>query len=161
MICQKSIENLFLFEDLDDEAMDLLLPLFHNCGCEQEEIIFEQGDEADFLYILIEGEVSIRFKPDDGQEMVISRISSGGVFGWSAAFGSEFYTSGAYCDSDSELIRVKGADLKMLCEKHPEIGILIIERLAAIVAERLRNTHAQVVSLLSYGLRSGVKPIGG
>lgn len=161
MICKSALENLFIFDGLEQEAMDLVLPLFHSCSCVPGEMIFEQGDKAEFLFIVYDGEVSIRFKPEDGPPMEISRVVSGSVFGWSAAFGSDRYTSGAFCEAGSDLIRVRGSDLKALCEEHPEIGILIIERLAAVVAERLQSTHAQVVSLLSYGLRSGVKPIGG
>jgi hypothetical protein len=58
---------------------------------------------------------------------------------------------------------VRGTDLKMLRENHPETGILILERLAAIVAKRMENEggHSQVLALLEHGLKNGVKPIGG
>jgi hypothetical protein len=61
------------------------------------------------------------------------------------------------------MIRVRGTDLKMLRENHPETGILILERLAALVAKRIENSddHSQVVAFLEHGLKNGVKPIGG
>ena len=126
-------------------------------------MIFAQGERAEFLYVVIEGEVCIQFKPDDGPELVVNRIKDGGVFGWSAAFGSEFYTSGAICTQSAKLLRVRGADLKMLRKNHPETGILILERLATIVARRIENNgaHSQVVAFLEHGLRNGIKPIGG
>jgi hypothetical protein len=51
----------------------------------------------------------------------------------------------------------------MLRESHPETGILILERLAAIVAKRIENIdeHSQVMAMLEHGLKNGVKPIGG
>ena len=113
--------------------------------------------------MVIDGEVAIYFKPDDGPELVVSRIKEGGVFGWSAAFGRGFYTSGATCIQSANLLRVRGADLKMLRENHPETGILILKRLADMVAKRMENNgdHSQVVAFLEHGLKNGVKPIGG
>jgi hypothetical protein len=85
------------------------------------------------------------------------------VFGWSAAFGNETYTSGAVCNSPTKLLKVHGCDLKKLRQNHPETGILILKRLASVVAERLKcsETHEQIVALLEHGLQNGIKPIGG
>jgi len=156
-------DQLTIFEGMDASQRTLLQVYFVICDCTCNDVIFEQNAPAEFLYIVIEGEVAVRFKPDDGPELVVSRIKDGGVFGWSAAFGSGIYTSGAVCTQPSKLLRVRGSDLKMLRENHPETGILILRRLAAIVAERMKNEgdHLQVVALLEHGLRNGVKPIGG
>ena len=43
MICNTAVESLFLFEDLDQQAIDLLLPLFHNCSCDTGDVIFNNG----------------------------------------------------------------------------------------------------------------------
>ena len=156
-------DQLAIFEGMDTSQRTLLREYFVICDCRDNEVVFAQGATAEFLYVVIEGEVSVRFKPDDGPELVVNRIKDGGVFGWSAAFGSGQYTSGAACTQSSKLLRVKGTDLKMLRENHPETGILILERLAAIVAERLESegSHLQVFALLEHGLKNGVKPIGG
>ncbi len=156
-------DQLPIFEGMDTAQRTLFRKYFVFCDCTADDIIFEQGAPADFLYVVIEGEVSVRFKPDDGPELVVSRIKANGVFGWSAAFGSGTYTSGAICEEPTTLLSVRGTDLKMLRENHPETGILILERLATIVNERIENEghHLQVVALLEHGLKNGVKPIGG
>jgi len=152
-----------IFTDLSPEQHALLAPIFSLAQCYEDEVIFEQGSDADYLYIVISGEVAIIFKPDDGDPITVARIQKGGVFGWSAAFGSEKYTSGATCVRQGKLLKVLGEDLKKLRQNHPETGILVLERLAAVVAERLRCSaaHDQVVALLEHGLTNGVKPIGG
>jgi CRP-like cAMP-binding protein len=156
-----AFNQLPLFNDLDRSQRKLLKTLFSHCDCAPEEVIFAQGDEADYLYIVVQGDVAIRFKPDDGEALTVAHIRPNGVFGWSAAFGGDFYTSGAICTTESQLLRVRGTDLKNLREEHPETGILVLERLAAVVAERLRSTHSQVVAMLEDGLKNGVKPVGG
>jgi CRP-like cAMP-binding protein len=160
----KSILNqISIFADLNPEQYALLDPIFSLCHCERDEVIFEQGDASNYLYIVVSGEVAIIFKPDDGDPINVARIQEDGVFGWSAAFGSDTYTSGAACVVPSKLLKVLGCDLKQLRQNHPETGILVLRRLASVVAERLRSsaTHDQVVALLEHGLINGIKPIGG
>ena len=160
---KKLLSQLSLFSDLSLDQLALLGPLFSLEKCGEENVIFDQGALADYLYIVVSGKVAIRFKPDDGEPITVARIQEGGVFGWSAAFGSGKYTSGAICLEDACLLKVLGEDLKEFRQNHPKTGILILERLAAVIAERLRSTakHEQVVALLEHGLTNGVKPIGG
>jgi CRP-like cAMP-binding protein len=159
----KIFDQLTIFDGMDISQRTLLQKYFIFCESKCDEVIFKQGERAEYLYIIFEGEVAIYFKPDDGPELVVSRLKSGDVFGWSAAFGSGSYTSGAICTTPATMLRVRGSNLKMLRENHPETGILILERLAAIVAKRMENTrdHSQVVAFLEHGLKNGVKPIGG
>jgi CRP-like cAMP-binding protein len=152
-----------LFEGLSTSQIERLAPLFTLCSCEENEVIFNQGDEAVNLYIVLEGCVAICFKPDDGDPIIVAKIEKDGVFGWSAAFGSDHYTSGASCLEKTELLCVRGDDLKKFHEKHPKTGILVLDRLAKVVARRLKRTHThdQVVAMLEHGLKNGVKPLGG
>ncbi len=155
-----SLDHILIFQDLTPDQIALVRPLFvlsfEPAGSE----IFQQGELAEYLYILVDGEVNIRYKPDDGPVLNVTRVHPGGVVGWSAALGNPEYTSSAVCISDCQMLRVRGQDLRQLCEQHPETGVLILERLAAVIAERLRNTHQQVMALLEQGLRIDVnKPI--
>ncbi len=75
------------------------------------------------------------------------------VFGWSAALGRGRYTSGAVCQEQSEALVISGAALRRLCEVDPETGVLILERLAEVIAERLQATHAQVLAMLHQGMQ--------
>jgi hypothetical protein len=58
---------------------------------------------------------------------------------------------------DSEVLRIRGTDLRTLCEKHPELGKIILDRLAGVIAERKRSQQVQVSSLLANGMRSSSK----
>jgi CRP/FNR family cyclic AMP-dependent transcriptional regulator len=116
-------------------------------------VIFEQGDYAEYLYLVVSGEITIRYKPDDGPMMNMTRVQPGGIFGWSAAMGNPTYTSGAVCALDSEVLRIRGADLRMLFEKNPELGKVILERLSAIVAARQLSQQSRVNSMLANGMR--------
>jgi CRP/FNR family transcriptional regulator, cyclic AMP receptor protein len=156
MMSDELFDQLPLFQGLTPPQRSLVASLFTPCDQYPENAIFLQGDPAEFLYVVVGGEVVVNFKPDDGPPITVTRVGPGGVVGWSAALGSRTYTSAAYCTEYSQLLRVRGSDLRMLCQQHPDTGVLILNRLAAVIAQRLSNTHEQVVALLELGLRAGI-----
>jgi CRP-like cAMP-binding protein len=103
----------------------------------------------------------VNFKPDDGPNIVVARVQPGSIVGWSAALGSRRYTSSAMCTLDTQLLRVRGDDLRRLCLQHPDTGTVFLDRLATVIAERLHSTHDLVLSLLQLGLSSTLEKNGG
>jgi CRP-like cAMP-binding protein len=147
-----AIRSLPLFRGLAPRDVDLLAARFRRDRFEAQQTIFAQGGPAERLYILVSGKVGIRFKPHDGESLTVSVIAPGGVFGWSAALDRAAYTSSALSLEGSEAISILGADLRRLCATNPRTGVLILERLAGVIADRLTNTHAKVVDVLQKGM---------
>jgi len=150
----ENLVELPLFQGLNLAHLALLAS-----GVEQEcyapdELIFAQGDRASKLFILRQGRVAIRYKPYDGDVLPVTEIEPNGVFGWSAALGRSSYTSCAICVEPSVMLSMRGDTLKKLCEEHPETGVIILERLAEVIAQRLQNTHTHVIELLRHGVTS-------
>ncbi len=150
------LHNLPLFKGLAEDDIDLLAGLFRLGMYPDGSVIFAQGDRADRLFLLLTGRVEIRFKPHDGETLTVAAVDSGGVFGWSAALGRKAYTSCAVCVENGQALHIEGRLLRQLIEKHPETGIVILDRLAAVIAERLSNTHTQVRTLLKDGMRTEI-----
>jgi len=145
--------QLAFFNGLSAADIQLLEPFFAPQTWVAGTAVFDQGDSAEYLYLVVRGEVAIRYKPDDGPVMTVTRVQPGGLFGWSAAMNNPTYTSGAVCALDSEVLRIRGTDLRTLCEKHPELGKVILDRLAGVIAERKQSQQGQVTSMLTNGMR--------
>jgi CRP-like cAMP-binding protein len=120
--------HLAFFTGLSDEEIQLLAPFFAPQTWVAGTVVFEQGDFAEYLYLVVSGELTIRYKP-------------------------EAYTSEAVCAHDSEVLRIRGADLRMLGDKNPELGKVILNRLSAIIAERQHGQQGRVNSMLANGMR--------
>jgi len=146
-----------MFEDLDENMISLLTPLFEKFSCQPGSIIFQQGDQAEYLYLVLDGKVDVSFKPYDGNPMTISHIDKGGLFGWSAVVGSDTYTSTALAIEDVKAFRIHGSDLLKFCREHPEAGKDILERLADGVSSRWKDAHKQVQSILFQGMNEKLK----
>jgi CRP/FNR family cyclic AMP-dependent transcriptional regulator len=156
-----SFPNLFLFRNLSTTHLELINPLFIPCEFTADSVLFEQGDLADYLFAVVSGEVVVSFKPDDGPNIMVARVQPGSIVGWSAALGSRRYTSSAICTTYTQLLRVRGDDLRRLCLQHPDTGTIILDRLATVIAERLHSTHDLVLSLLQLGLTTTLEKSGG
>jgi len=147
-------DKLPLLRDLTPSQRAILRPIFVPCDFYADDRLFAQGDAAEYLYLVVSGEVIITYQPEDGSQILVTHVREGGVVGWSAALGNRCYTSSAACTCYTQMLRVRGTDLRLLCRECPDTGILILDRLATVIAERLRNTHEQVISLLKQGLLS-------
>lgn len=151
------LDCLPLFDGFSLEQLDLIRPLFAVCEQREGDVLFQQGDIAGFLYLLVQGEAVVRYKPDDGPWLTVARIRPEGVLGWSAVLGSPCYTSSGICTADSVFLRISGESLRRLSEEHPHTGSLLLERLATMIAQRLRNTHSYVIALLEQGLGATIQ----
>ncbi len=141
-----------IFKGLDEDQIKLLRPLFETFSCLAGEVVFRQGERAEFLYWMIDGKVDISFKPHDGIPITISHVEKDGVFGWSAVVGRDTYTSTAVAFEDVTAVRVHGSDLRRFCVEHEEAGKDILGRLADGVSFRWKDAHKQVKSILVQGM---------
>ncbi|HEX7557429.1 MAG TPA: cyclic nucleotide-binding domain-containing protein [Leptolinea sp.] len=148
----KNLYNLTLFQGLDHSRIDQIIPLFETCTFSDNVMVFQQDQAATYFYILVAGEIIVKYKPYDGEELLIARVSPEDIFGWSAALGRSKYTSSAYATVPSIAIRIQVNHIQQFCEKNPQLGMILLERLASGIAYRLRSTHDEVLALLTRGM---------
>jgi CRP/FNR family transcriptional regulator, cyclic AMP receptor protein len=144
--------DLSILHGLDRSQITQILPILETCVFSENTTVFRQDQDALYLYILTFGEVTVRYKPYDGEELTIAHVCPEGVFGWSAALGRPKYTSSAYCSSACKAIQIRVDRLQRFCERNPDLGMILLDRLASGIAERLRSTHDEVLALLTRGL---------
>ncbi|HSO26907.1 MAG TPA: Crp/Fnr family transcriptional regulator [Anaerolineales bacterium] len=146
------ITEVQIFKDLSPAYDELLAQLFIPYAAVEGETLFEQGEPSESFFVLMAGEVAIRYKPEDGPAITVTRVKPQGVIGWSAILGSPLYTSSAVCTSGCNTLRVRSSDLRALCAANPAVGALLLDRLAGLIAQRLHQTRTQVMKLLREGM---------
>lgn len=138
-----------LFLDLEPEQQFLIESLFGPVEYPSGTIIFNQGDPAAYFYLILSGKVEIHYKPYDGPPMVLTHLSRGDGFGWSAVIGNPYYTSTIIAANDLQALRIHAAQLKQFCREHPATGRIVLERLAEIVSARWKHAHTEVNAILA------------
>src|SRR3990172_3370955 len=155
LVHSEVIASLPIFQSgLRVDEIELLASRFYEETVLAGSVLFPQGARADKLYVVLSGRLAIRFKPYDGEVLTVAELEAGDVFGWSAALGRRTYTSSSVALDDSRMLSVRVQVLRRLCESHPKTGVVILERLAEVIAERLRSTHKHVVDMLREGMTS-------
>lgn len=144
----RELEQLPLFEGLSKKDINRFTALSETLEIKVDEFLFHQGDPANRLFIMLEGEVSIRYNPGDGGALTVTSLERGGVFGWSAVLGRNAYTSGAVCTKAGRVVSVPGDAFRKMCERHPSTGVVIVERLAEVIAGRLSSTRQAISQVL-------------
>lgn len=152
MAANSIFDDIPAFQGLRPDQRATLAPLFSQASAPAGAILFTQGSPADYTYLLIAGDVEMRYKPYDGPELTLSHIRPGEVFGWSAAISTPAYTSSAVCAADSRLLRIRGDELLSLCQRYPDTGMVVLEFLATAIRNGLSHTHQHVLSLLEQGM---------
>ena len=121
--------------------------------CEEVEFnhgdkIFAEGDNADNLFVVINGQVDLRFdlpKRSTSEENTISSISEGQTFGWSSMVPPHKYTLSAYCVKGScKLIKAEKESLAHLIKKDDEFGYRVMSNIVAIIGKRFHKLQDRV-----------------
>jgi len=141
-----------LFSGFSDLQINQLKTLMEFCSQPANMVLFEQGALTEYLYFLLEGEVTIHYKPYDGPSLIIARITPGNVFGWSAALNRNAYSSSANTKTDCKFLKIKSSNLTDLCNRFPETGTLLLDRLASVISERIENSNQEIRLLLRNGM---------
>jgi len=142
------LPSISLFQGLTTDQSAMLTSVFERYHCPADTLIFEQGDPAYYLYLILKGSASILYKPYDGPQIVLTHLKDGDVFGWSAVVGSNKYSSGVISTSALDTIRLHRNNLLNLMKKHPETSKIIIDRLALNVSPRWKNAHEQIEPMI-------------
>jgi CRP-like cAMP-binding protein len=66
--------HLAFFKGLSAAEIQVLAPFFAPQTWVAGTVVFEQGDFAEYLYLVVSGELTIRYKPDDGPIMNITHV---------------------------------------------------------------------------------------
>jgi CRP-like cAMP-binding protein len=139
-------------KESNEEMIELLKPLLEEFSCQPGTVIFQQGEQADFLYMVVDGKVDISYRPYDGVPLTVSHVGKGDLFGWSAVVGSAKYTSSAVAIESVSALRLHGSDLRKYCRENPEAGKDILGRLADKVSSRWQDAQKQVQGILFQGM---------
>jgi CRP-like cAMP-binding protein len=141
--------HLPIFKGLTAHQVEQLRPLLDLQSFSQDQVIFKQKQVTFYLYILVSGEVSIVYEPEDGPPWTITRLLPGSVFGWSAAVGHAYYTSSAISLTESRAFCITGKGLQRIFEQYPDTGVIFLDNLASGIAVRMNSTRIKALAILT------------
>jgi CRP/FNR family cyclic AMP-dependent transcriptional regulator len=126
-----------LFSTLTPRELTIVDGLLHMRQFLAGEIIFDEGEEGQALYILFSGTVSISRNYPTGREVLVE-LTSGSFFGDLALLDNTPRTAQVRAKDNCEMAVFFRADFMALMETDATIGYKISLQLARNLAQRLR-----------------------
>jgi CRP-like cAMP-binding protein len=146
----EDLASLPLFRSLDGDALARLAEAFVELRVDPNEMIFEEGDPAEFFFVIDQGTLAV-FRDAVGEPVhLLTRLGRHDFFGELGLFGSGHYRASVRATEDVRLWRIERAPFLAFVEKHPAVQ-LQLQTTAA-----LRQGH-QVASTLELGRRREVR----
>ncbi len=137
------IQEVELFKGIPSHIIDEIAELVTEESHPAGHVLFREGDFADYLYILEEGELDLTVKKE--KQLSFSVDKAGSVFGWSSLVEPNLYTTKAECVKESRVIKIDADRLMRVFQKHPAEGLTIMKRLAGVIATRLIKSYKEVI----------------
>jgi ATP-binding cassette subfamily B protein len=113
---QSPFFRLFPAEELTDLKQSCE-PLERSFG----QLIVQEGDPADALFMILEGQVRVLKRSDSGEELALDKLGPGDVFGESALFEGGIRNASVRCSSPTRLLRLSREKFDALAEKRPSL----------------------------------------
>jgi CRP-like cAMP-binding protein len=148
-------EHGILLEDFTPEELDVLGSLMVRVRARPGQMLIVEGDANDWMMLLLSGTVDVgkRIGPEAERELRgdntrLAVVRTGSVLGEMSMFDGEPRYASCWALSEVEAAVLDRAAVARLIEVRPDIGAKLLVKLMQLLAQRLRNTSAQLVKVL-------------
>ncbi|MBT3386484.1 MAG: cyclic nucleotide-binding domain-containing protein [Desulfobacula sp.] len=148
MITVQDLKQFVMLGYLSDEMLKSLIPITEMLRFDENEIIFQQREKADRLFLLKMGKVLLEQRITDKMTVSMSSIKPGFSFGWSAMLENDLYSTDAICAEPCEVFSFRGSKIKKLMEQDHSLGFIISQRLLYVIKKRYDARTEQFVKTI-------------
>ena len=136
----QSLARVPLFKRLGPQELEKLAEEIDQVNFKNGELIFNEHDRGDSLYVVERGSVRIWVIDEDVNEVTLAELKPGDFFGEMAVLDRGERSSSASAIGDTHLHRLSSDDFQQFLIEHPDAAIDVICEIAA----RMRQTNLLV-----------------
>jgi CRP-like cAMP-binding protein len=164
------LQGLALFEKLAPEAIDDMLDAATSRRYPAGEAVFEQGQTAEYFFVLLHGCLRVTQVTGEGQQVVVRMVNPGDLFGIAKALQRPDYPGTATAVTESIAIAWPMASWGELLERHPPLAVNAMRTMGSRLLEaqaRVRELSTEEVerrvahTVLRLANQSGRREAGG
>ena len=133
-----------LFSGLDEAAAAALLDRTERESFKRGQVIFNEGDQGDKLYVIASGKIKLSRSSHDGRENLLAVLGPGEIIGEISFFDPGPRTASAITVSDTELLALGHEHLRGFLRDNTGASVAMLGALA----HRLRRTNDNVADLV-------------
>ncbi|MCK5376745.1 MAG: Crp/Fnr family transcriptional regulator [Acidobacteria bacterium] len=139
----KLLAGIELFSELNEDELQEVTALAQTRSVLRDTTIFNEGDTADAIFVVVNGRVKIVTTSTDGKEFILTVLGAGQVFGEMALLEETTRSASVVTITAVELLVLARKDFDHLLNTSPGIS----RKLMAILSRRLRRANSKMESL--------------
>ncbi|QKJ21828.1 Crp/Fnr family transcriptional regulator [Poseidonibacter lekithochrous] len=132
---QTKLKDIFLFKNLCDDTLDRISEFTVPVKLLKDNILFYEGDESEYLYLLSKGIVKLYKTASNDKEIVMKYFHGNELIAEVANFDNIPYPATAQAFTDSEVLKIDFKKLKEVIYSDPELSFVI----QASLIKKIRN----------------------
>ena len=132
-----------LFAGLETRLLTELSAIATYSPLAKGEYVFFQGDPADAVFLLLEGQVKLALTNGRGEQITVEHVAPGQAFALLGAFKQTKYPVSAQAMTAGEIVQWDAAAYKALFEQYPELAV----NSTRIMTDRSINFQSRILEL--------------
>ncbi len=137
------IQNIPLFSGLSNTELEEIIGITAKRSFPKNNVIINEGDETDSLYLIITGKVKIVLSDEDGKEITISILEPNDYFGELALIDDEPRSARVVTMEKCQFCVINQSDFNNVLDNNPSL----VRNLLKGLSKRLREANKNIESL--------------
>lgn len=142
------ISRVPIFSALPATAMERIAQLARKVELDGAGAIFQEGEPAKEMVIVLRGELEVRKRSRSGQEAVIARLRPGDVAGEMSLIDIQPRSAGVRAVGPAALVVLTHQDLAALYREDPASYTILVLNIAREISRRLRRVDLLLADVL-------------
>ncbi|WP_434565392.1 Crp/Fnr family transcriptional regulator [Thermoanaerobacterium thermosaccharolyticum] len=150
MECKYCAQVVHIFKDLNEEELKAISSMTKESFYAKGNIIINEGDKIDNIYIIHKGKIKVYKINLDGKEQILYILKDGDTFGENSIFKEQKATFYTEAIDDVKLCLLSREDFIRIISRNPEIALKIMNYLL----ERLQNIESLVKDITTEDVKT-------
>lgn len=143
----ETLREIRFLQDIGPLHLDQLAKIASLRELKEGDIVFRQGDAAENIYLLVDGNISLEMCAAGSGCRQILTLGPGELLGWSSTLEQLCYTARARALAPTRLVEINVAKLLAMCDRDPQFGYRLMRQVALALAKRLSATRMQLLNV--------------
>lgn len=137
----RTLQQIPMFRDLEVSKLKLMAFAGQRITCREGELLFDEGDPPDAVYVILEGEVEV-IRTGAAGEVVLARLGRNELIGEIGVLCNKCRNARIIALSNVQALRIDKITFMQIVQQVPQLAMAIIRELS----ERLEHTSEKLAA---------------
>jgi CRP/FNR family cyclic AMP-dependent transcriptional regulator len=143
------LKKIPVFLEFTPGELEILRQATRTRAAAEGEVVFEEGDQSDFICFVVEGRLEVIQKASDGRPVKVSILDPGESFGEMALMEKSPRSATVKALAPSSLVVLDHAKFESMIRDKPEAAVKMLMGLCRMLSKRLRQTNHRLIDCMA------------